>query len=187
VGYRKSEERRLEKDPDRRVQEAIRLVFDQFEKIGSVRQSLLWFLEHGLQLPAVTPRGEVHWKRPVYGSLYQILTNPVYGGAYAYGKSESSTHYVGGEARYRARRKPRAQWQVLIPHAHEGYLDWERFEHIQRMIHGNLMLPGARSRPARSGRALLAALLRCRRCAAKLTIKYSGRRGEVIRYACHRG
>jgi DNA invertase Pin-like site-specific DNA recombinase len=187
VGYRKSEDRRLEKDPDRRVQEAIRLVFDQFEKIGSVRQSLLWFLEHDLQLPAVTPRGEVHWKRPVYGSVYQILTNPAYGGAYAYGKSESSTHYVEGEPCYRARKKPRAQWQVLIPHSHEGYLDWERFEHIQRMIHGNLMLPGARSRPARSGKALLAALLRCRRCAAKLTIKYSGRRGEVIRYACHRG
>jgi DNA invertase Pin-like site-specific DNA recombinase len=188
VGYRKTEDRRLEKDADRRVQEAIRLVFDQFEKIGSVRQCLLWFLEHDLQLPAVTARGEVHWKRPVYGSVYQILTNPAYGGAYAYGKSESSTQYVDGEPCYRARRKPRAQWQVLIPHAHEGYLAWERFEHIQRMIHGNnLILPGARSRPARSGKALLAALLRCRRCAAKLTIKYSGCRGEVIRYACHRG
>jgi DNA invertase Pin-like site-specific DNA recombinase len=187
VGYRKSEEPRLEKDPDRRVQEAIRLVFDQFEKIGSVRQTLLWFLEHGLQLPAVTPRAEVHWKRPAYGSLYQVLTNPVYGGAYAYGKSECSTHYVGGELRYRERKKPRGQWQVLIPHAHEGYVDWERFEHIQRMIHGNLMLPGGRSRPARSGKALLAALLRCRRCAAKLTIKYCGRHGEVVRYSCHRG
>src|ERR1017187_6191747 len=52
VGYRKTDEQRLEKDPDLRVQEAIRLVFDQFEKIGSVRQTLLWFLEHGLQLPA---------------------------------------------------------------------------------------------------------------------------------------
>jgi DNA invertase Pin-like site-specific DNA recombinase len=188
VGYRKSEDRRLEKDPDRRVQEAIGLVFDQFEKIGSVRQSLLWFLEHSLQLPAVTPRGEVHWKRPVYITLYQMLTNPAYGGAYAYGKSEASTYYVDGEACYRTRKKPRSQWQVLIPHVHDGYLEWERFEHIQRMIHGNnLILPGARSRPARSGKALLAALLRCRRCAAKLTIKYSGQRGEVIRYACHRG
>ena len=46
VGYRKTEDQRLEKDPDRRVQEAIRLVFDQFERIGSVRQTLLWFHEH---------------------------------------------------------------------------------------------------------------------------------------------
>jgi DNA invertase Pin-like site-specific DNA recombinase len=188
VGYRKTEDRRLEKDPDRRVQEAIRLVFDQFEKIGSVRQTLLWFLEHGLQLPAVTPRGDAHWKRPVYGNFYQILTNPVYGVAYAYGKSEYGTQYIDGEPCYRAHRKPRAEWLVLIPHAHEGYLDWDRFEHIQRMIHGNnLILPGTRTRPPRSGKALLAALLRCRRCASKLTIKYSGCHGEVIRYACHRG
>src|SRR6202022_4173749 len=94
VGFRKTEDQRLEKDPDRRVQEAIRLVFDQFEKIGSVRQTLLWFHEHGLELPAVTPRGEVRWKRPIYGTLYSILTNPIYGGAYAYGKAESDTHYV---------------------------------------------------------------------------------------------
>jgi DNA invertase Pin-like site-specific DNA recombinase len=80
VGYRKTDEHRLEKDPDRRVQEAIRLVFDQFERVGSVRQTLLWFHEHGLQLPAITPQGEVVWKRPIYGTVQQMLTNPVYGG-----------------------------------------------------------------------------------------------------------
>src|ERR1039457_6127936 len=80
VGYRKTDEQRLEKDPDLRVQEAIRLVFDQFEKIGSVRQTLLWFLEHGLQLPAAAPRGQIHWKRPSYGTVYLILTSPTYGG-----------------------------------------------------------------------------------------------------------
>src|SRR5690242_13098071 len=69
VGYRKNDEQRLEKDPDRRVQEAIRLVFDQFERLGSVRQTLLWFYEHDLQLPAVTGRSEVCWKRPIYGTL----------------------------------------------------------------------------------------------------------------------
>jgi DNA invertase Pin-like site-specific DNA recombinase len=72
VGFRKTEDHRLEKDPDRRVQEAIRLVFDQFERIDSVRQMLLWFHEHGLDLPAVTSRGEVHWKRPVYSTVYQL-------------------------------------------------------------------------------------------------------------------
>jgi len=70
----------LEKDPDRRVQEAIRLVFEQFERIGSVRQTLLWFLEHGLQLPGAAPRGEIHWRRPAYATLYKVLTNPIYGG-----------------------------------------------------------------------------------------------------------
>ena len=186
VGYRKSEDQRLEKDPDRRVQEAIRLVFDQFERIGSVRQTLLWFLEHGLQLPAATPRGEIHWKRPAYGTLYGLLTNPIYGGAYAYGKTERGTHYVGGEARKCDRRKPRERWLALIPHAHEGYVDWERFERIQRAIHGNLQLRSRHHGPARAGSAVCAGLLRCRRCAAKLTVHYTGSRGDVARYACHR-
>ena len=72
VGCRKTEDQRLEKDPDLRVQEAIRSVFRQFAAIGSVRQTLLWFLEHGLQLPACTPRGEIHWKRPYYGTVYHV-------------------------------------------------------------------------------------------------------------------
>ena len=186
VGYRKSDDQRLEKDPDRRVQEAIRLVFDQFERIGSVRQTLLWFLEHGLQLPATTPRGEIHWKRPAYATLYQVLTNPIYGGAYAYGKTEHAVHYLGGEARRCQRRKPRERWLVLIPHAHEGYVDWERFERIQGVIHGNLQVASRHHGAARAGGALLAGLLRCRRCAAKLTVHYTGCRGDVARYACHR-
>src|ERR1700755_3444894 len=107
VGYRKTEDQRLEKDPDLRAQEAIRSVFRQFLAVGSVRQTLLWFLEHSLQLPACTPRGEIHWKRPYYGTVYQILTNPIYGGAYAKGKTESPIHYEDGEPRKRDQRKPR--------------------------------------------------------------------------------
>jgi DNA invertase Pin-like site-specific DNA recombinase len=120
VGYRKTEDQRLEKDPDRRVQEAIGLVFDQFERIGSVRQTLLWFHEHALELPVTTPRAETRWKRPTYATVYRILTNPVYGGAYAYGKTEHGMHYDGGEQRRHGRRKARAQWLALIPQAHEG-------------------------------------------------------------------
>jgi DNA invertase Pin-like site-specific DNA recombinase len=186
VGYRKGEDHRLEKDPDRRVQEAIVLVFDQFERIGSVRQTLLWFHEHGLQLPAVTPRGETYWRRPIYGTLYQVLTNPAYGGAYAYGKSERGTRYVGGEARKCDRKKPRDQWFVLIPNTHEGYVDWERFERIQGAIHANHSVASGHHGAARKGSAVLAGLLRCRRCAAKLTVHYTGQGRDIARYACHR-
>src|SRR5580704_5296708 len=179
VGFRKGEDRRFEKDPDRRVQEAIGLVFDQFERIGSVRQTLMWFHEHGLQLPAVSPRGETHWKRPIYGTVYQILTNPIYGGAYAYGKTERGTRYVAGEARSNDRKKPREQWLALIPNAHEGYVDWERFERIGSMIRANSPPPSGQHGPARAGSAILAGLVRCRRCAAKLTVHYTGCRHDV--------
>jgi len=186
VGYRKTEDQRLEKDPDLRVQEAIRLVFRQFDEVGSVRQTLLWFLEHALQLPACTPRGEVHWQRPRYGSVYQILTNPIYGGAYAYGKTERTTRYEDGEPRQSDRRKPRAQWLALIPDAHEGYVSWQEFERIQRSISANVRMSG-QAGASRSGVALLAGLLRCRRCASKLTLHYTGNHHDVLRYSCHRG
>jgi DNA invertase Pin-like site-specific DNA recombinase len=107
VGYVKGEGR-LEKDPDRRVQEAIRSVFNKFLELGTARQTLMWFLEHGLQLPVRDAREELRWKRPSYGTIYRILTNPAYGGAYAYGKSEHSVEYADGEPRKAHRRKPRA-------------------------------------------------------------------------------
>jgi DNA invertase Pin-like site-specific DNA recombinase len=186
VGYLKTEDKRLEKTPDRRVQEAISLTFEKFGELGSVRQTLLWFLENGLQYPAHTVRGELVWKRPCYASIYRLLTNPVYGGAYAYGKSEQVTSYDNGIAKQSHRRKPREHWFSFIPNNHEGYVDGERFEQIQQLIGANNLAPeqlGA----ARCGQALLAGLLRCRRCGHKLTVRYTGSRHDVLRYSCWRG
>lgn len=120
VGYLKTDEHRLEKDPDQRVQQAVLMVFRKVIELSSVRQALLWFLEHGLQLLAQAPDGAICWKRPTYGAIYRMLTNPIYGGAYAYGKSQAITHYADGEQRHGQRRKPRSEWSVLIPNAHEG-------------------------------------------------------------------
>jgi DNA invertase Pin-like site-specific DNA recombinase len=186
VGYEKGDNDHLEKHPDRRLQEAVLLVFNKFTEIGSVRQTLMWFLENGLQLPTQTRSGEVCWKRPVYSILYNMLTNPAYGGAYAYGRSEQIVRYDDGEQRKATRRKPREGWLVLLPNAHEGYVSWEQFEQIQRAIaennHG-----WQRVGAAHNGAALLAGLLRCRRCGRKLVVSYSGKRGSVLRYICQRG
>lgn len=186
VGYIKSEEQRLEKNPDRRVQEAISLVFRKFRELGTVRQTLLWFLEHELQLPTQTPRGVLFWRRPSYRSVYRLITSPVYGGAYAYGKTEHVLRYEGGEPRHRSRKKPREQWLALIPNSHEGYISWEESENIRRSVRENVITaeqPGA----AKKGAGLLTGLLRCRRCGRKLTVRYTGSQHEVLRYACNRG
>lgn len=186
IGYVKTDEQRLEKNPDRRVQEAISLVFRKFRELGTVRQTLLWFLEHDLHLPTQTPRGELFWRRPSYRSLYRLLTSPVYGGAYAYGKTEQVLRYEGGEPRHRSRRKPREEWLALIPHAHEGYISWEESESIRRTVRENTIgteQPGA----AKKGAGLLTGLLRCRRCGRKLTVRYTGSHHEVLRYTCNRG
>lgn len=186
VGFLKTDGQRLEKDPDRRVQEAILLGFRKCRELGSIRQTLLWFLEEGLPFPSRQADGTIVWKTPTYPGLHRVLTHPAYGGAYAYGKTEVTVHYDEGAPRRRSRRKPPAEWLSLRPHAHEGYIGWEEFQQLQQMIAANAQgagTPGA----AKRGAALLAGLVRCRRCGRKLTVRYSGRRHDVLRYCCHRG
>ena len=115
-----------------------------------------------------------------------MVDNPIYGGAYAYGKTCTATGHDGSGTQVKSRRKPRGEWLALMPGAHEGYVDWERAEAIRRMVSDNI--PTSRHHGApKHGEALLAGLVRCQHCGRKLTVRYTGMKHNIPRYACHRG
>jgi DNA invertase Pin-like site-specific DNA recombinase len=189
IGFCWTSNGKIEKHPDQRVQQAIQLVFEKMGQLGSMRQVLIWLRQHNVCLPVCSADGGeagIVWKLPLYQSIQAILTNPVYAGAYAFGKTETRTKVVDGRARKRSGyRKPRSEWMVLIRDHHPGYLSWEEYERNQAMIAANThMQSGIEPKAGRGGRALLAGLLRCRRCGRMLYVSYSGPRATVIRYTC---
>lgn len=189
VGFTWTGDGRIEKDPDQRVQQALDLVFRKMTELGSMRQVLIWFREEQVCLPAVAPHGgpsPIIWKLPRYITIRSILTNPVYAGAYAFGKTETRTQVVDGRGRKSSgHHKPRAEWMVFIRDHHPGYLSWDEYERNRAMTIANThRQSGVEPQAGRGGRALLSGLLRCRRCGRMLFVAYSGRRGVVVRYEC---
>ena len=192
VGYVRIASNRIEKEPDRRIAEAMTLVFAKFTEMQSVRQVHLWFRHERIPLPAVTYGAEgraIEWKPPVYNTILHILTNPIYAGAYAFGRTGSRVSIEAGRKKVvRGFKKERKDWEVLIPNHHEGYLSWADYERNLSLIADNANGKNPMSRGAlRRGEALLAGLLRCGHCGRKLHVAYSGADGNTGRYHCQGG
>jgi DNA invertase Pin-like site-specific DNA recombinase len=190
VGYVKVGSDKIEKDPDQRVQEALGLVFTRFAEMQSIRQVFLSLRNDQISLPytnpGITGQQQVQWKLPVYATVNNLLTNPVYAGAYAFGRTGSRTIIENGRKRIvRGRRKNRSDWAVLLVEHHEGYLSWADFERNQRLIAENANGKGMMVRgPVRKGEVLLAGLLRCGHCGRRMLVGYHGAKGDVGRYSC---
>ena len=189
VGYVRVDHDGIGMDPDQRVREAVALVFRKFAELGSIRQVHLWFRHEGIELPAVVPgqsQPRIVWKLPVYNSVHHILTNPVYAGAYAFGRTGSRTHLEDGRKRVvRGFRRARDEWEVLIRNHHDGYITWVEYERNQKLIADNANCHGATARGSiRKGGALLAGILRCGHCGRNLHVTYPGNLGNMVRYQC---
>jgi excisionase family DNA binding protein len=189
IGYRRGADDRLEQDPDRRIREALTLVFRKFGEIGSVRQLALWLRQERIDLPIVAYglQGRiVQWCPPRYNTVHRLLTNPVYGGAYVFGRTGSRVRFEGGRkviTRGVARR--RDEWEVLLVDHHDGYISWEEYERNQSTIAANANMKGAMvPGSVRNGGGVLAGLLRCGHCGRKLKVQHNGLRG-VARYVCN--
>src|SRR6476620_11036722 len=190
VGYVKTDDNRIEKDADRRVQDGIMLVFRKFSELHSIRQVLLWFRQENVLVPAIVQgrgRRPIEWKAPVYHTLHHVLTNPVYAGSYAYGRRGTRVSIEGGRkhvTRDNLRRNWN-DWEVLIHDHHAGYLTWAEFERNQHLIAGNANGKSYMGRGSiRRGEALLPGLLRCARCGRRLHVHYTGKGGNTQRYVC---
>jgi len=133
-------------------------------------------------------RGQIEWRLPAYRNIISVLQNPLYAGAYAYGRSEHRTTIVDGRAvKKYGHARPLEEWTVLLRDHHEGYVTWEQYKYNQDRIQKNAYSkPAGDAKSARGGRALLSSLLRCRRCGRMLRVAYSGHCG-LPRYSCNIG
>ena len=169
--------------PDEAVVTAIRTVFARFAETGSARRVWLWFRDQGLQLPLqMHAHAEIRWVEASYHAIHQVLVNPVYAGAYAYGKTRTElTLDTAGVRRKRIRQLPRDQWQVLIKEHHPGYIDWQTHEANRQRIAKNTRPIPHKGGPhkvggaVREGSALLQGLASCGHCGRRLRTHYTGR------------
>lgn len=191
VGYVRDEKDNLVKDPDRRIQAALTFVFNRFRELGSARQVCQWCRVEKIELPTVPQHSRgycINWKVPTYNAVVGILTNPVYAGAYVYGRTKSRTVIENGRRRVKIVkcRKPE-EWEIFLPEHHEGYITWQEYmenrQKLERNCGGQSKMTGG---AARNGASLLAGLLRCGRCGHKMSVCYSGKNSQYIRYYCLR-
>jgi Recombinase/Recombinase zinc beta ribbon domain len=165
-------------DPDEQVQVTVRLIFDEFDRRGTLQGLLRYLVAHAILIP-VRPnsganRGNLEWRRPNRMTLQNLLHHPSYAGAYRFGHREADPRrkIPGRPGAGRRHRRPE-ECLVLIRDRLPAYITWDRFCANQDRLEANRAKndrPGA----PREGPSLLAGLLRCGRCGRRMFVRYSG-------------
>jgi DNA invertase Pin-like site-specific DNA recombinase len=174
-------------DPDEQVQATVRLVFDVFERRGSLNGVLSYLVAHDVQLPyrirSGPAKGELEWHRPNRYTLAEMLDNPAYAGAYAYGRRLlDRAHQQPGRPATGRRPAILGQGEVLLKDRWPAYISWQTYERNVAQVMANR---SQHTGVPRGGPGLLAGLLVCGRCGQRMVTQYPGS-GRFLRYSCSR-
>jgi len=161
------------KNPNQEIQDRISLVFRTFLRVKSASKVLRFFREHQLGLPRSDRFGDLIWKEPTVAAMLEILKNPAYAGAFAYGRSQTGRD---GSGKSTTKRLPFGQWKIVVKDKYPAYVSWETFERIQAMLQDNYAeYDRNKSRGVpRAGTALLHGLVYCGECGHKMVVQYKG-------------
>jgi Recombinase/Recombinase zinc beta ribbon domain len=183
---------RMVLDPDEAVQEAVCLVFSLFEQSSSALAVVSAFAKLHLRFPTRWWGGkradELIWSRLTHERVLSILHNPLYAGAYVYGRTKFRSQLLPGEeprVKGRTRRLPQEDWPIVLLDAHPGYITWEQFLRNQRQLDDNRTWRAEEHRGAvREGPSLLQGIVLCGSCGRRMSIRYQ-RNGSLLMYECH--
>lgn len=182
IGYVRDAAGRITLDPDEQVRAVVMRVFDRFERIGTAAGTLRQLRNEGVRvgvrIEGVPDHGTLQWRRPNFSTIRSMLGNPMYAGAYTYGR-------YGRQARPDGccwwRRLPSDQWQVLIRDRLPAYISWSQYEANVRQMQENRSKVESRC-AIRRGRALLTGLVVCSRCGYRMLTRY-GKASRGV-YSC---
>jgi DNA invertase Pin-like site-specific DNA recombinase len=183
IGLTRLPDGRVIKDPNVQVQEAIELIFRTFLELGSMCKVICHLRANELRIPRRHANTETIWREPTTTSIARILKNPVYAGAFVYGRTQSIRRDASDARRPKQQRRPMDQWRIVVRDRYPAYVSWDTFERVQSMLRDNYaQYDRNRTRGVpRDGAALLQGITYCGVCGHKMMVQY--KRGS--RYLCN--
>jgi len=188
IGFVYDGQGRVVLDPDKQVQESVRLLFHTFSRTGAVHATVKYFRNRGLLFPTRVASGalrdELTWGPLSVARAANILHSPWYAGAYAFGRSRWRKQPDGRMRRYPL---PTSEWTALIRDCHPGYISWEEYTHNQERLRvsAKAMHHDRSHSPPREGPALLQGRAVCGLCGSRMHVRYAHRHGQRIpNYVC---